>query len=221
MNSFNKRVYEMLTRVLLFVSQYKHHFPEGSVKALLAEQIHASVLKLAGCGISQTSGKTALRASSSERARARAILRGHLETISRTARGVNLTQFWIPRDKSDRTLVEVGHMFATRAEPLKQVFIDSHMPPNFMEELNAAVQNLEKTIKDQVFNKGTRLAATAAIEQARNEGLSALKRLDPLMENLLRDDPATLAVWDSVRHVEQYSPPVRSVTTTDAPAAQA
>jgi hypothetical protein len=36
------------------------------------------------------------------------------------------------------------------------------------------------------------------------------ERLDPVMENLLRDDPGTLAAWRSAHRVERYSGGKRS-----------
>jgi hypothetical protein len=108
-------------------------------------------------------------------------------------------------------------MFALQAGPLKQQFLDGHLPEDFIEKLNAAVQDLEQKIKDQAFSKGTRLAATVAIEQARNEALPALQRLDPVIENILRDDPPTLAIWESARHVERYG--VSKSAETEAPPA--
>jgi hypothetical protein len=42
------------------------------------------------------------------------------------------------------------------------------------------------------------------LEQARTDALAALQRLDPIMANVLRNDPTTLAVWESARHVERY-----------------
>jgi hypothetical protein len=129
---------------------------------------------------------------------------------------LKLGQFWMSRDKSDRSLLAMGQTFASRAEPLKQAFIDSHMAPDFIERLNAAVENLEKTIKDQVFRENTRMAATSAIDQTRNDALSALERLDPLMENLLRDDPPTFTVWQSARHVERYLSPRPRRVESDA-----
>ena len=65
------------------------------------------------------------------------------------------------------------------------------MPEDFIDRLRAAVQDLERTIKDQSFNKGIRLAATATIEQTRSDALAALQRLDPIMVNILREDPPT------------------------------
>ena len=99
--------------------------------------------------------------------------------------------------------------------------------------MNGAVQNLQRSINEQIFSKVTRLAATTAIDRARSESLASLQRLDPIMENTLRDDPVIWAVWQSARRVERSSsskpaedsqppqPPVQQVPHTGAAAAQA
>ena len=69
---------------------------------------------------------------------------------------------------------------------------------------------------DQVFKEGVRITATSAINEARNAALSALERLSPMMENLLRNDPPTLRLWQSARHVERYAAPRRAEPGTGA-----
>ena len=232
MTRFNQRVYEMLGRVLVFSTTYPLCFPKGSQMAQLIEQIETAVGKLSADSISERSGQGAVRISSGDRAQARAALRQQLAAISRTARGLNLGGFWLPREQSDRAQVEFGQLFAKNAEPLQQAFVESHLPPDFIEQLNLAVQKVEKTIKNQTFGKGSRLAAAATLAQTRSEALAALQRLDPMMENLLRDDWPALAVWERARRIERPSksssneetqepPPVAPATTTAATAAQA
>ena len=233
MTSLNKRVYEMLVRIRVFAQSFPHLFAKGSPAGQLLDEIESAIQKFSVHKTSQASSKGDAKVSTAARALARATLRSQLDAISRTARGLKLGQFWLSRDKSDRSLVEMGHMFASRAEPLKQMFIDSHMAADFIEQLNAAVQKLEKTITDQVFRENTRKAATSAIDETRNDALSALERLDPLLENLLRDDRPALTVWQSARHVERYAsprriepdaapegPPIPPITNNGAAAAQ-
>jgi len=133
--------------------------------------------------------------------------------------------------KAQTRFISSGHIFASRAEPLKQLFIDAHLPPDFHEQLNAAVGDIEKAIMNQVFKEGIRIAATSAVNEACTAALSALDRLNPLMENLLRSDAPTLRLWQSARHIERYTASRRTesgaaaseppITTNDAVAAQA
>ena len=203
MNSFNKRVFEMLKRVVVFATTYPHLFDKGSLAGQLQEQIQAAVQDLAGYATSQVSGKGAVRRSGGSRAEARGALRSQLEAISRTALGLNIPEFWMPRNRGDQSFLDVGKAFLKNAQPMKQLFIDGRLPADFLEKLDVAVQDLEQAISDQTVSRGARTSATRAIEQTRADAVAALQRLDPIMENLLQDDPPTLAVWQSWRHVQR------------------
>jgi hypothetical protein len=82
---------------------------------------------------SQLSGKGSLKRSAGERANARKTLRDELEAIGRIARGVGLSQFWMPRGRGDLATLNVGYAFARHAEPLKELFIRNHMPEDSVE----------------------------------------------------------------------------------------
>ena len=123
--------------------------------------------------------------------------------ISQTARAQGLPEFWMPRNRGDNSLVQVGKVFLKNAQPVKQLFIDGHLPADFLEKLHVAVHNLELAIKEQTASKTVRTSATRAIEEARMEAVSALQRLDPIMENLLQNDAPTFAAWQTCRRVER------------------
>ena len=204
MTGFNKRVFEMLGRLVVFAKAYPLFFGKDTLAGQSMAAIEAAVQKLLGLDKSLEGGSAAIKRSMDDRAKARATLRNCLETISQTAKGLKLAQFSMPRGRSDQTLVSVGQLWAEHAEPLQQIFTDSGMP-DFIEKLNAAVGSLQGAIDDQTFSKGARLAAASAIEQTRGDALSALQRLDPIMNNLLRNNTPVLAVWQRARRVEKYS----------------
>ncbi len=58
-----------------------------------------------------------------------------------------------------------------------------------------------------------RLTAAGAIETTRSNALLALHRLDPIMDNLLREYPPIFAVWRRARRVGRYdgAKPAQSV----------
>jgi hypothetical protein len=205
MTGFSKRVLEMLVRLTVFAAMYPQYFGKDSIAGALMDEIIAAVQKLSAHNTSQTSGKSAVRVSNHARAQARMDLVTELETISRTAKGLQLREFFLPRDRSDRALVSIGRSFVSNVPQFKQQFIESQLPADFIEKLDAAVQNLEGFLVRQVFSHNQRHAATTAIELTRAEAISALQRLDPIMENALRNEPVILAVWQSSRHIERYS----------------
>ena len=124
----------------------------------------------------------------------------------------------MPRSRSDVTLVSVGRLWAERVVPLKQLFIDSGMPQDFIEKLNAAIENVQRTIQNQTQSNSARLEDAIAIQHTRGQAVAALRRLDPIMHNLLRDDPPVLAVWQRARRVERSNGARPAQTEASPPA---
>lgn len=85
-------------------------------------------------------------------------------------------------------------LWTDRVTALRQRFIDSGMPADFIEKLNAAIENVEQSIHDQTQGNSARLEAATAIQHTRSEAVGALRRLDSVMDNLLANDPPVLAV---------------------------
>ena len=117
--------------------------------------------------------------------------------------------------------VSVGKLWAEHVVPLKQLFIDSGMPADFIEKLNAASEKVQQAIQDQAQSNGARLKAAIAIQHTRSQAVSAVRRLDPIMDNLLRDDPPVLAVWQRARRMERSNSPKPVEEEASPPPAQA
>ena len=207
MTIFNQCVYEMLVRVLLFIDQRLHLLAEDSPMTPLIQKLKEAVQKLAAYAVSERSGKHDERISAEARAQARGQLRNQLGRVSRTGRGLKLGRFCVPVDGTDTNLVELGHVFAENAEPVQELFIASHMPANFLDELKDSTRSLDQIMKDQVINRDRRLTAGLEIAKTRSEALAVLQCLDPMAKNLFWNDPTALAVWDRARRIERYSKP--------------
>lgn len=168
-----------------------------------------SVTALSQQAASQVSGRGTARKGSSSKAVARAALREGLDSISRTARALALDnsglddKFRLPRGHGDQAMLNAGRAFAHDARPLSKAFIAHDMPANFLTELSSDIQQFEQAIREHSVGKDTHIAARAGIDTAMEAGLTAVQRLDAIVANRLRDDPTTVAVWDSARHVER------------------
>lgn len=82
----------------------------------------------------------------------------------------------------------MGRLWFDHVEPLKQMFIDSGMPEDFLEKLSVAIAEVQRTIDDRTFSIG-RAWRPRSRSRTRGAALSALQRLDPIMCNLIGDDP--------------------------------
>jgi hypothetical protein len=80
MTGFNKRVYEMFVRVLVFATTYPQLFAKGTLTGELKDQIEAAVQKLSNHAASQLSGKGSVKRAAGDRAKARKALRDQLES---------------------------------------------------------------------------------------------------------------------------------------------
>ncbi len=214
MKGFNKRVFEMLGRLAVFAKAHPQFFGIGTLAGLAMAEIEAAVENLTEHDTSLEGGDAKVRMSAGDRLKARRTLRDCLETIARTANGLKIELFSMPRGRSDGTMVSVGRSWAVHLEAFKQMFIDSGMPMDFIEKLNAAIKDVQRAISEQEFSKGARLKAATAIADTRSNALSALHRLDPIMDNLLRDNPPDFAVWQRARRVERYNA-AKPVDTAD------
>ena len=87
------------------------------------------------------------------------------------------------------------------------------MPGNFIEDLERAIRDFELAIRETHASKGTAIAASASIDEAMEAGLNAIRRLDAIVPNRLRNDGAISAMWDLARRVEYPS----ARTKADAP----
>ena len=216
MNAVQSRRYEMLVRVRDFGAAHADLFQESS----LAKQTFAAVAEAVEQLNAHTVSKLSALPGATPKAMARADLHDRLEAISQTARVIaeqtpDLEEkFVLPKVLSNQALLMTARVFAQDAEPIADRFIAHVMPKTFLADLGEAITRFEKATHEREAGKDERIAAKARIKVAVNSGLAAVRALDAMVGNRLRDDPATWAVWKRDRRV-QY--PNRPRTIVDAP----
>jgi hypothetical protein len=203
MTNYNKRVLDMLVRVLVFRETIRDLIVKDSRLDQCFKKVETTRNKIAAQSTLQTAGGNNTRASSQERACAREDLRAHLETLSRTASSMGLNQFFMPRDRSDQSIINMARMFLQLAEPLQEEFVKNEVPEDFVERLKAAIASLERAIQRQAAGKGSRRTATVEIASAQAEALLELGKLGPLMDNLLRQNEPMRMAWYAARRIEK------------------
>ena len=207
MNNVFTRTQEMFLRVQMFTSERAASFPSGSLGAEMREEINSVVQALGNALASQTSGLNSAQQATGAREAARQTLRADLQAMTRTARAMALdtpgleNKFRLPRSGSDQALLAAARAFAADAVPLKAEFIRHEMPASFIEDLRAHTADLERTMGEQNTGRGAHVSATASIESVIERGMNATRKLDAIVRNKFRDDPATIAAWESARHV--------------------
>ena len=208
MNSSINRMYEMFVRVLGFAEARAEAFPAGSLGAEMVAELKSVVEELTEAATSQTSGLSSVQRATAERTAAREALRASMKAISHTARAMALdtpgleTKFRLPRGGSDSALLQIARAFAADAPPLKDKFLRHAMPADFMEEFGEDITDLERAVGEQNSGRGAPVTATATVGSGAERAMNAVRKLDVIVRNTYRNDAATLAAWESARHVE-------------------
>jgi hypothetical protein len=204
------RCYEMFTRVADFGATHATAFPPTTLGGELFATINAIVSQLNAHVTQQASGAGSAKQATATRNEAREELRRDMEAMSRTARAMSETitglddKFRLPRSRvGDQIVIGLARAFAADAVPLRDEFIRHEMPANFLEDLNADITAFEQAVNEQNVNVEKRVAATAAIEDAIENGMRAVRRLDAIVRNKFENDAATLAAWTRASHTER------------------
>jgi hypothetical protein len=220
MKDTERRRLEMFIRVREFGLAHAAQFPATSFAGEQLAVVDSAINALESHASVQSSGRSTVRQSATSKAVARDELMRDLEAISRTARAMGRTmpgladKFRIPHNQSNQTVLAVARAMATDALPLKAEFTKRGMPANFLEDLQADIDEMERSIARKAQGASSQVAATAAIDTEIERGMNAVRELDPVMRNTFASDPATLAAWQSASHVERPSRRTQTETTT-------
>src|SRR5205085_5394180 len=112
-------------------------------------------------------------------------------------------KFRLPRSNGDQALLNAARTFHADAEPLKAQFIEHDTPADFLDTLDGLISEFEQLLVAGHQSATAHIAASAAIDTQIERGMTAARRLDAIVRNKFRDDPAVLAAWESARHIER------------------
>lgn len=218
-----RRRLEMFLRVREYRSQHAAQFPPTSFAGEQFAIVDSAINALEAHASAQASGRGKARESASSKAAARDELINDLDAISRTARAMAMTtpglndKFRTPHNQSDQDVLTAARTAATDALPYKAEFIRRGMPSDFLEDLQADIDEMEEAIARKAQGTTSHIAATAAIDKEIERGMKAVRELDPIMRNTFASNAAALTAWFSASHVER-SPRRTSQTPPTPPA---
>lgn len=224
MNVIERRQYDMLVRVRAFGDGYGHLFPASSVAPRNFAAVAAAVAELDAQELAHMAASVSARAR--RKTLARDALLARLQAICQTARvlaadapGLDL-QFQLPNPATDQMLLTAGRKFARDAEPLSSRFVAHGMPATCVADLNALVDSFDGALRDRGLGREARRAARAHTKAALSSGLAAVRSLDAIVTNHLRDDAVTRTVWKRDRQIV-YRERAKRTDAAPAPAAPA
>src|SRR2546423_14465721 len=196
MKDMGRRLNETFRRVQTFGKENAALFPAASCAGKQFAVIDSVLEELEQHASTQAAGLSAARQGTTGRAAARDELMRALEAISRTARPLAanspglIEKFRVPHNQSDQDVLAVARATAAATLPLKAEFVKRGMRPDFIEDLEANIEALDEAITRKIESRESHVESTAAIDDATERGVKALRELDPSMRNTLADDPA-------------------------------
>ena len=220
MTRIETRKYEMLVRVRDFGESYAARFPDSTLAKPLFATVASSIAALQADDMTRQA--TARGGGFNTRDAAREDLLQSVEALLVTARAVALDtpgledKFGrLPKKPKDQVLLTAARVFAKDAVPLEAAFIAHGMAKTFLADFGAAIDGFDRALRDHDMGKDYNLAARATTDAAFDTGAAAVQKLNAIVVNQLRDDPAAMARWYRDRRVRY--PRGRATDTVASP----
>ena len=214
----------MLQRVDTFCQvEHSSDFPAGTRGLELVQEIHTIIAEINEQVSIQAAEANMAEAMTDTKEAARQALQADLERINRTARGIErrtpgvAAQFKL-RGRNDNALIATGHAFLANADPLKQEFIKSDLPADFLTQLQTHLTAFEQARTAQDMHLSRQVAATSSIRTLLKRGVAAVRQLDPIVRNKFSAATSILAAWAAASHIER--PPKHTPDAPPPPPAQ-
>lgn len=209
MNDRTRRVLEMLNRVDQYGQTRTSVYPQTSRAGELFATVRTAITRIENRLLVQTASAQSAKQQTNTKADIHKQLIEMMEAISLTARvmarsvpGVE-DKFRMPQKMTAQTVLVAARVFAQNAPAFKDEFIRREMPATFIEDLNLLLANYSTALNEHDKQRGARVAATEGTEVDTEEGLAAVRELDAIIRNKVRDDRAELAEWQSACHLER------------------
>jgi hypothetical protein len=111
--------------------------------------------------------------------------------------------------------------FVTTVTPIKTTFVERGLPPDFDEQLRAAVDAFIAASQRQSSGRTQRVQGTAGLDIAGRAGRKIVREIDSILFATYDDHPDLYAAWKSasrVEHVPTGSTTAAPITPLSAPA---
>jgi len=207
--AYYRRRYEMFLRVQEFILARIAFFPAASFAGAIFITLQAVITTIADLAGQQVSAKGDLGMASDVKGDARDKLYVMLVEISGYARSLSYVvsglenKFRVPYNRSDQNLIAAGRAFARDAVEYKAQFLEMKLDEDFIEQLIAATDAFEQAVAEADTAEQSKIGSTASFAPHITAGMIAVRRLDPIVKKLFRNDAAALAAWTFAKHVER------------------
>ena len=182
-------------------------FPAGSRGAVLTTALDTNITEAETQAAKQSAATLDRQQQTEQKRVAINMLKALMRSMNQTARGIDhqlpgiADLFKMPND-SDQATVNAARGYITNATPIAAEFTNRGLPATFLTDMQAAIDAFDAAEDRQTAARANHTAATAAIAFVLKQQREIVRELDTIIHNQYRDDPATLASWDSASHIE-------------------
>jgi hypothetical protein len=214
MNQIVKNRFEMFVGVNLFGA--KPELPANARATALFGQNQVVVTNLTNAGAAQEEGRGLFQGATADRQRLASDLRALVSKAAGIARVLDPAVFPDirqqvrgPRSSAYQALIASALAIKTAVTPVavKAAFVDRGMAADFDVEFDDLATSLQAATARKGVGRGTQVGGTTGLLAESRRGLPIVRELDAIMDVILENNPALLAEWKSVSHVQR--PPQR------------
>lgn len=211
-----RRQLAMFLKVRDFYARFGTGFPAASIGATLFAALLALIGQIEQLSAEKLSAEGELGQSIEVKGNAKDFLEDLLEDIANMAVTMSYeiagiaSNFKLEHNRSTQNLITAGRAFAANAVEYKADFIRYEFEDDFIEVLIAATDALEAAYAGAGEDTQERMGKNAALVPLFKQGITTVKRLDPVVKKKFRNNAAALAAWTFAKHVErapQHSTP--------------
>jgi len=210
-----RRQLAMFLKVRDYNALYGAGFPAASIGAVLFAALLALIEQIEQISAEKLSAEGELGQSIEVKGNAKDFLEDLLEDIANMAVTMSYeiagiaNKFKLEHNRSVQNLITAGRAFAANAVEYRADFIRYEFEENFIEELIAATDALEAAYAEAGEDTQERMGKNAALAPLFKQGMTTVKRLDPIVKKRFRGNAEALAAWTFAKHVERA--PQRSI----------
>jgi hypothetical protein len=178
------------------------------------ERVELALGEISEAGTSQDYGRGAFQGASAQRMQLQMALRSDMSRIAAIAKVLDPAEypgaaerFRVSGTKSYTALQSRARAFIDAIEPMKQAFLDHGAPADFDARLADLTTALEAAGERKYRCLHRQMEGTARMEESARRGVKAVRVLNAIVRQRLKDDPELLGVWKAAQHIER--PPKR------------
>ena len=215
MNDSDSRIHQMAIRSREFMAQSISDFAAAGVARTKFARLQTGIINFEQKAAAHGTGISEARQGTKGVSEARDALEDKLDLMRGIAKVMGLAdKFPRPQKGNDDSLLQTADIYATHAAPLTAEFIAHEMPADFLTELADEKAALQAALAERANAVGDHISAREELDNARDDIVTTVRELDPMVKVRYANDPGKLAEWAAASHIER---PAKKAKAGEAP----